>query len=313
MSKIQVARPLSTALVIGASGFWGSWLTHSLESMGVKVTGLSRTEHQGVGGLRAPSRIVRADVQDANLESALAQQDAVFYLAGRASVPASVSDPLGDLDANVRSVVRVLAEIAKSSSPMPFIYASSAAVYGTSQTSPMSESHPLGPISPYGVSKLSAEAYVRLYATQYGVPSASVRPFSIYGPGQEKQVVFDLSRRILRGDVPLHLLGSPDVSRDFIYVSDAASAIVMVAKNAPLVGEAYNIASGDETTLGWLARELLRISNSDGTPSFSGSVRSGDPEHWRADIRAIRALGFEPKVALPEGLAATYRWVSSSS
>lgn len=305
-----MSRPLRHAVVIGSSGFLGSWLVDQLIQEGVRVTGVSRRDVRALPTLAAPTEWVQADIARAEPQAYLPDCDAVFFLAGVASVPASVEAPLSDLDGNLRAPVRILQALRERKSATSFIYASSAAVYGTAHTRPMHETHPLNPLSPYGVSKYAAEAYVRLYASSFGVSGASARVFSVYGPGQSKQVIYDWARKVATGGSSLSFFGAPEVSRDFIYASDAASAFIHIARNAPLGGESYNVASGEETTLGKLAQELLLISGSAAEVAFSGEVRVGDPVRWQADISALRRLGFGARISFQSGLIETYRWAT---
>ncbi|WP_230668090.1 NAD(P)-dependent oxidoreductase [Microbacterium sp. MEC084] len=300
------------ALVIGSSGFLGTWLVDSLVRRGYHVTGVSRSG-AAAAGLESPHRTVTGDVATMDLDALLLSSDHVYFLAGRASVPQSVEDPCGDLDDNVRAVLRVLWRMRVLDARARLVYASSAAVYGTSRHLPMSEQHPLAPLSPYGVSKLSAELYVRLFAETNGLRAASARFFSIYGPGQRKQVVYDLSRRVAAGERPVRLLGDARVSRDFVHVRDAADAMITVAEAGDLRGEAYNIASGVETTLATLAAHILAVAGRSDAVEFSGQVRAGDPENWQADVSALRSLGFSPTYGLEQGLAETYRWVAADA
>lgn len=305
-------RTLSSALVVGSTGFWGSWLVDRLVRAGVRVTGVGRTSRPLPAGLAAPDELLQIDITQTDPGEYSEGFDAIFFLAGRASVPASVVDPVADLDENVRAAVGLLHHLKASRDPASFLYASSAAVYGSATTLPMPESHSLGPLSPYGVSKLAAEEYVRLYATAFGVPGASVRPFSLYGPGQDKQVVYDLSVKIAKGESPLRMLGRPDVSRDFIHVADAAAGLIAIARSAPLRGEVYNLASGTETTLGKLVALLLSVAERDTSVEFSGHVREGDPVRWCGDASAVSSLGFELEVSLDEGLRSTFAWVQET-
>ncbi|QRG05970.1 NAD-dependent epimerase/dehydratase family protein [Xanthobacter dioxanivorans] len=308
-----MTRNIRHAVVIGSSGFLGSWLVDRLVREGTQVTGISRRKGPVLDSLAEPSTWTSADIVNAPPDTYLPECDTVFFLAGIASVPASLKDPVADLDGNLRSALRILQTLRERDTGTSFIFASSAAVYGSALVLPMAESHPLQPLSPYGVSKLAAEAYVRLYATTFGIPGASARVFSVYGPGQHKQVVYDWALKVATNTPQLSFFGAPEVSRDFIYVSDATAAFAQIAKNAPLKGEAYNVASGTETTLEGLARNLLAISGASARFSFSGDVRVGDPVRWQSDIAALQRLGFQTEVSLLEGLRRTYLWATGKS
>jgi UDP-glucose 4-epimerase len=192
------------------------------------------------------------------------------------------------------------------------VFVSSAAVYGDSRYQPMDEQHPLEPKSPYGVSKLAAEGYVRLYARLHGVRGLTVRPFSIYGPRQRKLVVYDLLTRLHDGERPLRMLGSPDVSRDFVFVEDAARALVVLARAAAAEGEAYNLASGRSTSLHELATSLIDVTGIEVDVEFSGEVRAGDPLHWTGDPQRAGALGVRCDTPLEEGLRRTADWFAAA-
>jgi UDP-glucose 4-epimerase len=173
----------------------------------------------------------------------------------------------------------------------------------------MTEDHPLEPVSPYGISKLAAETYVRLYAQLYGFPTFSVRPFSVYGPRQRKLVVYDLLCRAADGEDPLVVLGSPEVSRDFVFVADCARALLMLARRAPAHGEAYNVATGVGTPLGTLVPVLLESVGVEATILFTGDVRPGDPLRWEGDPSRAQALGATFDTPLAEGLRQTADWL----
>jgi UDP-glucose 4-epimerase len=135
-----------------------------------------------------------------------------------------------------------------------------------------------------------------------------VRPFSIYGPRQRKLVVYDLLTRLHGGERPLRMLGSPEVSRDFVFVEDAARGLVALARSAHGTGEAYNLASGRSTSLGELATTLGEIAGVEADVEFTGQVRAGDPLHWTGDPQRARALGVRCDTPLEEGLRRTAEW-----
>jgi UDP-glucose 4-epimerase len=303
-------RVLNNALVLGGAGFLGSRLVEALAADGVRTTvvdNLSSESGEPVAG--ADLRV--ADVVGTDIAALVRERsiDAVFHLAGAAYVPPSLERPHEDLQRNAAVTLSVLQAL-RATSPAPVLaYASSAAVYGDGVYMPMDEAHPLLPMSPYGISKLASEQYVRLYADLYGIPTFSVRLFSLYGPGQRKQVVYDLLHRLLRCDNPLTVLGSPAVSRDLVYVADAARAFVTLARSAPAQGEAYNAAAGKPTSLGELVQTLQRAAGTDKQVVFTGEVRAGDPLRWAGDATRARRLGVEFATPLEEGIKQTVAWL----
>lgn len=296
-------RSLTRALVLGGAGFLGSWVTQTLTDLKVETSAL------GYGARRpqdAPLAITRATVGEMLDRHSY---DAVFFLAGSPSVPLSVRDPWQDLHDNTVLVVDVLEVLRHLASPPVFVFTSSAAVYGDSQREPMDEDHPLLPRSPYGISKLAAEHYVRLYTETYQIPSITVRPFSVYGPGQRKLVIYDLLTRLLAGEDPLVVNSPGEIARDFVFVRDLARGIVALSARAPGTGEAYNLASGIATTLSELVEQLVEVSGARASIRFTGTLRVGDPVRWRGDTTKARELGISCQTSLTTGLDDTVKWV----
>jgi UDP-glucose 4-epimerase len=302
-------RSLTRALVVGGAGFVGGWLVDALNDHGVHVTVVDNLSGSSVGRSQ-DAELIKGDVLDLDLPVLLREGrfDAVFHLAGTAAVPPSVRAPIEDLTRNTITLLSMLEALRVVDRPCCLVFVSSAAVYGNSERVPMDEEHPLRPISPYGISKLAGEQYVSLYARLHGVPGLSVRPFSLYGPRQRKLVVYDLFTRACGGEDPLVVLGSADVTRDFVFITDAARGIVRLAEAAPAAGEAYNIASGVGVTLGELVSTLIEVAGVDVECRFTGQVRPGDPLRWEGDPSRAQRLGVECPTSLREGLAQTAAW-----
>jgi UDP-glucose 4-epimerase len=304
-------RSIAKALVLGGAGFIGSHLVEELVATGVHVTSIDRDprrrlEHTG-------ARSVQADVAQADRTLAdiltMDDLDAVFVAVGTGLVPRSIEHPTADLENNVFPVLAVLETLRGRLAPPIVVYFSSAAVYGEAESVPMSENHPTDPLSPYGVSKLAAERYLRLYHVIHGIPAISLRLFSVFGPGQHKLVVHDLLARLLTGEDPLVVHGAPDVARDYVYVSDVVRCAHRLAITAPSRGEAYNVCSGIDTTLSDLTRQMRIACGSDAQVRFTGSIRQGDPVRFIGDGSAARGLGARCDTDLVTGLTATIAWL----
>lgn len=306
-------RGLNSALVLGGAGFLGSWLLEALHDRDIEVVVIDDLSTGSTDHLR-DTRVIVADAAEVDTARIVREHgvDVVFQLAGTAYVPPSLLRPLEDLQRNTTITLSVLEALRGLTSPPVLAFTSSAAVYGNGLYLPMDEDHPLRPMSPYGVSKLACEHYVRLYADLYELPTFSVRLFSLYGPRQRKQVVHDLLRRCLdEQEEELVVLGRPDVSRDLVFVEDAARALSHLAVAAPARGEAYNIAAGRATTLGELVECLCQATDSTKRVRFTGSVRPGDPLHWKGDAERARALGVTCATPLEEGIGRTVEWFMS--
>jgi UDP-glucose 4-epimerase len=308
-------RNMRRAVVFGGCGFLGQWLIRSLTARGVEVTSVDRDprgrlDGMGVSSLQIPARDAEFELADLMADQSF---DVAFSLIGTGLVPRSIAAPLEDLANNVGSLLGLLEVIRRLDTPPLVVNLSSAAVYGTAQTTPMTEDHPRHPESPYGVSKAAAEDYLRLYHDLYGIRALSVRPFSIYGPGQRKLVVHDLLKRLLAGENPLVVNAMPLLTRDFVFVEDAAEMITRLAERAPAEAEAYNICSGRGTSLEELVGSLIALVAPEVPIAFSGKTRAGDPAHWIGSYERIAAVtGVEP-TALREGLARTAAWMKAEA
>jgi UDP-glucose 4-epimerase len=295
------------AIVLGASGFLGRWIVRELSSRHIQVTTVGRR-----GSTQSPRLDVEGDILELDMIGLFNDADVIFHLAGSGDVPHSLDEPAVDLRANLQTTVAVLDAARRVKHPPRIVLVSSAAVYGESISVPIAESHPLVPISPYGVSKLAAEHYLRVFHRLYGLPGLVVRPFSVYGPGQRKLVVHDLLKRILDGEDPLLVSAPADVTRDFVYVADVAVAMVTLAGSAPAQGEAYNLASGRATSLRDLVGALQRATGSAGDAVFVGDQAPGNPVHWYGDTSRAASLGVSLNTPLVHGLDETARWLAES-
>jgi len=279
-----------SVLVTGHEGFLGRHVLAAFAAARKSVVGAGRPE------LELASAEFAALVRETRPEL-------VVHCAGPASVLASVEDPDGDRSATLDAIEAVLDAIGRAR----FVLVSSAAVYGQPEQLPVGEDAPLAPVSPYGRHRVEAEQLSR----DRGVPLAIARVFSAYGEGLRRQVLWDVSRRALAGG-PVELSGTGAETRDFVHARDVARALAAIAERAAFEGEAYNVATGVETSIARLA-ELVTGALGGAEIRFSGARRPGDPERWRADIGRVRELGFEPSVAIEDGAPAYARWARNAA
>ena len=282
-------------LVTGGTGFIGRHLVEELGRSGQEVVTLSRRP----APLGWPVEHVVADVGQGL--PPLAPFDAVAHLAGSADASASRRDPAGYLRTNALGTLAVL-EAARSWGAR-VVLASSQRVYRP-RTEPLSEDAPLGPVDPYGYSKLAAEEWSRMYHDLFGLPTVVLRFFSVYGPGQvageTSGVAAIFVRRALDG---LPLQADAGVLRDFTYVGDVARSVALALEAPQAVGQAYNIATGEPTAIAELARVVKAVT---GSPSEIVVAEPGhrQPEGYVADIgKARRELGYQPDVTVERGIA----------
>jgi UDP-glucose 4-epimerase len=298
-------RTIRSALVLGGGGFVGRWLVRALRARGVRVAVVTRT-----GPPEPAVDWLASDLSslDVGLLAAERAVDTVFDVAGSADAPGSFGAPLEDLDANAAQTIRTLESLRGLSAPPLYVYGSSAAVYGRVARLPIAEEDPPSPLSPYAVSKLAAEQYVSIYHQVHGQPCLSLRLFSVYGPGQRKQAIFELTRQALAPGHVLRVNAPADVTRDFVFIDDVTRAMIDLAERAPAHGETYNVASGRETSMHDLARAILDACETHKTVAFGDSLRPGDPHRYVGATDRTAALGVRLDTSLDSGLAITAEW-----
>ncbi|MGA9749300.1 MAG: NAD-dependent epimerase/dehydratase family protein [Nocardioides sp.] len=298
------------AVVTGAAGFIGSHLCAHLLDQGDEVLGIDcltdyydpRRKERNLTRLRDRAGFVecRLDLVTAPLDMLFERAEVVYHLAGQPGVRGSWGEDFAPyLARNIHATQRVL-EAAKNASLYKVVYASSSSVYGDAESYPTLEAMTPRPVSPYGVSKLAAEHLCELYRSTSGVPTASLRLFTVYGPRQRPDMAFTrLVESALKGD-PFLLYGDGSQSRDFTYVHDVVSAMRKAAL-APWTGVA-NIGGGSRTTMLEVVQkvqDLVGPINLVHLPS-----QRGDVKHTAADTTvALEGFGYSPQTTLDEGLA----------
>lgn len=306
----------SRCLVTGVAGFIGSALAEQLIGLGCSVLGVdSFTDYYArvrkEANLRrllcdARFRLVEADLATTTVAPLLDGVDFVFHQAGQPGVRASWGDSFGTYaHCNVLATQRLL-EACRDRRLSRFVYASSSSVYGNTPDLPMCETSLPRPVSPYGVTKLAAEHLCGLYYQNFGVPTVSLRYFTVYGPRQRPDMAFHrFIGRALAGR-PITLFGDGSQSRDVTHVDDVVRANLLAAE-AGEQGGVYNIGGGSRLTIAQvialLEDILMRPIAIDRQPA-----QAGDVEHTMADCSAARAIGFIPRVCLQDGLRDEVEW-----
>lgn len=309
-------------LVTGGAGFIGSHIAERLLEDGHEVRildNLSTGHRHNVEPLLA-AHGDRCEFQEGDVTSAadcraaVAGARYVIHEAALASVPRSLADPLGTHEANTTGTLHLLLA-ARDAGVERLVFAGSSSVYGESKKLPKDETIYPSPLSPYALSKLMGEEYLKLFRMHYGLETVTLRYFNVFGPRQDPDspyaaVIPLFVSSLLAGEAPT-VHGDGLQSRDFTYVANVVDAN-LAACTAPKATGVYNIACGARTTL----LELLdRVQELLGTsiPPKHTDPRPGDIRHSEADIsRAVRDLGFRPRVALAEGLAPTVAYFQES-
>ncbi|MBL8132452.1 MAG: NAD-dependent epimerase/dehydratase family protein [Anaerolineae bacterium] len=300
-------------LLTGGAGFIGSHVAAALVRIGANVTVVDNLSTGQAANLHPVAAQVAFHPLDIRTPSFIdfvidGRFDVIVHLAANAYIPPAVENPDYDYHVNLHAPFRLFDALRRSKQRPVILVSSSAAVYGNPAHYPVAEDAPTLPVSPYGVSKLGMERYLAVYSQLYEFRAASMRLFSVYGPRQRKQIVYDLIAKLCDNPHRLQILGDGTQIRDLIYVEDVARAAICILANAPLRGEVYNVAGGVGSSTRQVAEAICRAMRLTPEFAFTGSIRPGDSEKWVADIGRLRSLGFSPGVALDEGICRTVAW-----
>lgn len=305
-------------MVTGGAGFIGSHLTERLLGMGAHVTVFDRFDlfYRGkqsnlVTASSFPGfRLVEGDILDrALLDSTMEGVDVVFHEAGQAGVGFSIENPRATNDANVDGTLNVLWS-AKKNGVKLLVNASSSSIFGKPDYLPIDESHPARPTSPYGVSKLAAEHYAKVFYKVYGMNTVSLRYFSVYGPrGRPDQVIHKFADSLLHNRPPV-ITGDGSHTRDFTHVSDIVAATTRAAECEGIAGEVFNIGYGRRTSISELAERMIDLMGRKGEvrPTFVAESKGDFPDTQADNSKAQKLLGWKPRMSLDDGLKDYLEW-----
>ena len=305
-------------LVTGGGGFIGSHLVDLLLSRHHSVIVLDNfsTGHRSNLPLDHVSlKIIAGDIRDSEcVKSAASDCDAIVHLAAVASVQASVDDPLGTHEVNLVGTVNLL-EAAKHHDINRFVFASSAAVYGNTETAPVSEKTPLSPLTPYAADKLSSEYYIDFYRRQYDSSPVIFRFFNIFGPRQDPSspysgVISIFMQRAISGEL-ITVFGDGEQSRDFVYVADLVQLLANAVDMKTPSYSSMNVGNGVQTNLKQLLGYLGEFTGKPLDVTFI-EPRLGDIKHSLADNHLVcQEMGYENQYSVELGLKLTYDWYLS--
>jgi len=307
-------------LVTGGAGFIGSHVAEAYRDRGDRVwvvddlsTGRASNVPEGV-------EFRRMDIGDPELEELFREVggfDIVNHHAAQMDVRKSVADPRADARTNIDGLLNVLECARRHGAGRVLFISSGGVVYGEAETRPTPEGAPKLPLSPYGVTKLAAEYYLYYYHQVHGLDYAALRYANVYGPRQdphgEAGVVAVFSNRIRAGE-PLTIFGDGEQTRDYVYVGDVVAANLALSdgpleRAVDLDGRAFNVATGQETTVNARARLLMEAAGRE-VPVQYAPARAGELKHSSLEAGRLRARGWAPRVTLAEGLARTYTFIA---
>lgn len=305
------------ALVTGVAGFVGSSIAEKLLNNHHDVIGIDSltTYYDPKLKIRNLDRLGRSsftfhkgDLNATDLDELLDGVDVVFHQAGQPGVRKSWGQEFGAYtDANIAATQSLL-EATKRSSVAKFVYASSSSVYGEAESYPTHELLMPQPLSPYGVSKLAAEHLCGLYARNFGVPTVSLRYFTVYGPRQRPDMAFT---RFIRSSIvsdPIEIYGSGEQIRDFTYIDDVVEANLLAAKIDAKPGSVYNVAGGSSVTVNQVIDHIQQISGRELDVRYVKGVPGDVSRTGGSTVSIQRDLGWSASVSIEEGLRRHYDW-----
>ncbi len=302
-------------LVTGGAGFIGSNLVRRLINEGMKVRvfdNFSTGKRENLKDIYDRIDLVEGDLRDfALVIEATKDVEIVFHEAALPSVIRSVKAPITTNDANITGTLNLL-EAGRINNVRKIIYASSSSIYGDSLYFPKKEDMIPNPMSPYAVSKIAGEHYMRVYHRLYGIDTVILRYFNIYGPYQDPTSEYSgvIAKFITAflNNKPITVFGDGEQSRDFTYVDDVVEANSLAA-NADIPGEILNVAGGNRNTLNQMIDILKSIFDKKDYEVIYNQPRPGDVRHSQAEVAKIgKKLNFKAKTTFEVGLKKTVEW-----
>jgi UDP-glucose 4-epimerase len=306
-------------LVTGGAGFIGSHICNRLLDDGCEVICLDNFDPYYDPAIKRTNimpfisdynfTLIDGDIRQTSvLKQILSDVDFVFHNAAQAGVRVSVEDPMKPHSVNATGTLALL-EAARNSGVKKIINASSSSVYGAVEYTPFDENHPKKPVSPYGITKLMAEEYCRVFTDLYDLQTVSLRYFTVYGPRMRPDLAISIFTKNALKNEPLMIFGNGEKTRDFTYIDDIVSANLLAMEKGNGV---YNIGGGQNVSIQNLAETIIRITASASEIKYLPAVK-GDAEHTFADTKKAKSdLGWVPQTGLEDGLGRYIEWVLRS-
>ncbi|MFH1593961.1 MAG: NAD-dependent 4,6-dehydratase LegB [Candidatus Omnitrophota bacterium] len=310
-------------LVTGADGFIGSHLVEHLLDEGCKVRAfVFYNSFNSWGWLDSFDKkrvdkieIFTGDVRDpGGVRRAMKGIDIVFHLAALIGIPFSYYSPDSYIDTNIKGTLNIL-KAGLEQKVKRIIVTSTSEVYGTARSVPINEAHPLQGQSPYSASKIGADKIAESFMRSFNAPVTIARPFNTYGPRQSARAIIPtIITQLLKGETKIKL-GSLAPVRDFNYVKDVCRGFIAIACSQKTIGQELNIASGQEISIGDVARKIInKVSPKARIVLHRKRVRPKSSEVMRlmgCNEKITRLTDWRPKFSLDQGLDATIKWLKN--
>lgn len=307
------------ALVTGAAGFVGSSIARRLIADGHRVVGIDAITPYYARALKEHNlseldsgsfEFIQQDINDADLDRLLDGVDVVFHQAGQPGVRASWGQEFEIYSRNnVLATQRLLEAAERHGRLEKFVYASSSSVYGDAEAFPTTEVDLPRPVSPYGVTKLAAEHLTTLYGTNFGVPTMSLRYFTVYGPGQRPDMAFTRFAQAAVAGREIRIFGTGEQIRDFTFIDDVVEANMLAAAAVHVrPGEVVNVSGGSNISVNEVLRLMGELSGSELAIQYLDRSKGDVFRTGGSSTRARDLLGWHSSVTIEDGLARQLDW-----
>jgi len=302
---------MAKVIVTGGAGFIGSHIVDLLLARGDEVVVVDNLSSGFKSNLPSECRLIETDIRDPALCEILRNEkpDTIVHAAAQISVRVSMEDPGLDTAVNVGGLVNILQSFPKDELPYFVFLSTGGAIYGEQEEFPAAESHLIQPSSIYGLAKRVSEMYLDFWARELGLKYAALRLGNVYGPRQsphgEAGVIAIFCKMLLDGKVPV-INGSGEQTRDFVYVSDVASAAGKVSEQQ--ITGIFNIGTSRETSVNALYAEICRALGLDVKPEYA-DAKAGEQMRSCIDWQlAHKTFNWEPSVSIDAGIKTTAEW-----
>lgn len=307
-------------IITGVAGFVGFNIAETILKQGKLVIGIDQVndyydpklKEANVDRLQQYSgfKFIRDSIQNLDWLELLRDVDVLYHQAAQAGVRASWGKGFQDYTERNINATQILLEAAKQTNSLKrFVYASSSSVYGDAVTMPTPETLCPQPVSPYGITKLTAERLCFLYHKNFNVPVTALRYFTVYGPGQRPDMAFHKFLKAALNKEAISIYGDGQQTRDFTFISDIVAANLAAASVPEAIGEVFNIGGGSRAVLKDVLATMEKVIGSPIRKEFIDRAK-GDARHTSADISKAQAiLGYSPQISLEEGLAKEWEWI----
>lgn len=315
--------PNETVLITGAGGFIGSHLTERLLGLGARVRALVHYNSRNDPGFLTHLRdrherlaILSGDVGDLEAVRGFADgASVILHLAALVSIPYSYEHVHQVVAVNTLGALNILT-VGRENGVKRIVHTSTSEVYGSARIVPIDEQHPKQPQSPYSASKIAADALALSHYYSFELPVTICRPFNTYGPRQSDRAVIPtlIAQALVRDEI---VLGNLAPTRDFTYVADTVAGFIKVAEAPECIGQEINLGTGEEISVGDLARKIVQLIGRNvevvSSPERMRPVASEVQRLCSNNAKAKALAGWTPQVSLDEGLRATIEWVKQAS